>query len=115
MANIISRFKEKPKLKITWWAFALGLTMIFSGPILGASAALLVPFLSKAISEKAASTVGFSLMILILGVLIAALITSVKSYRKGERSWAMWLGLIPAILASCFWVFMIIGELLFEH
>ena len=113
--EVLSTFKEKPKLKITWWAMGLGLVMIFSGPILGISAALLVPWLSKTISEKAASTIGFSMIIVMLGIMIAALITGIGAYLKGERSWAMWIGLIPAIIACLFWIFMLVGEFIFPH
>jgi len=115
MYQAISRFRDKPKLKITWWAMGLGLVMIFSGPTLGISAALIVPFLSKNISEKTGSTIGFGLMILMLGVLVAAMATSITAYRRGERSWVMWVGFIPAILGCAFWVFMIVGEFIFPH
>lgn len=112
---IISQFRDKPKLKITWWAMWLGLVTLFGGQILGISAALLVPLITKNTSEKVGSSIGFSVMILTFAVLIITLILSIKAYRHGERSWAMWLGLIPAILGCAFWIFMLAGELLFPH
>ena len=37
-----------------------------------------------------------------------------RSYRAGEHSWAVWLGLAPASLIMLFWVAMIGGEILFH-
>jgi cytochrome c biogenesis protein CcdA len=113
--EIISHFRDKPKTKITWWAFGLGILPLFSGPILGVMAAVVVPFIAKNTSEGVGSAIGFSVGILTLAITIAALICGTIAFRRGERSWVMWFGFIPAILAGCFWVFLIAGEFLFPH
>lgn len=112
---IISTFKETPKTKIGWSAFILSLVAIFSGPILGISAALIVPSLDNAMGERIGQIFGFSLMIVMFGVLVAMLVCSIKAFRAGERSWAVMLSLVFSVLSVLFWLFMLVGELLFPH
>lgn len=113
--EIISTFREKPKNKMGWWAFGLAMIIVFSGPILGMSAALLVPLVSNNVSERVGSIVGGSVGFLAVAAYITALVLSIKSYRHGERSWAVMTALAISILVSCFWVFLLVGELAFPH
>jgi len=113
--QIISQFKEKPRLRITWWAMGLGLVTLFIGPLLGFSAAVIVPWVASLTGGKTGAAFGFNLGLVALLLTIAALTTGWISLHKGERSWALWLGFIPALLAGAFWVFMIIGEIAFPH
>ncbi|MFA6027788.1 MAG: hypothetical protein WC752_02580 [Patescibacteria group bacterium] len=112
--KIISHFNEKPKTKICWISMILGLISISSGPILGISAAVLMPFLSS-MNENIAGTIGIVSVIMVFVMTIVALVVAILAYRKGERSWAMWVGLVPAVLGAAFWVFMLVGEFLFPH
>lgn len=50
-----------------------------------------------------------------LGFAIATLVDFIQYRKMGERSWKMWVGFIPAFLVFCFWMFMIVGELVFPH
>jgi uncharacterized membrane protein len=104
-----------PKTKLEKWAMWLGLLPFFSGPILGISAALVVPLISRTTSEKVASTIGFSLGIGLIVLTITAFVLNILVYRTGNRSLSMWIGLIPSILALLFWIFMIVGEFAFPH
>jgi hypothetical protein len=113
--EIISQFKEKPKTKVAWWAMYLGLIAIFSGPLAGINAAVVNPWIARVSGEKLGLAAGFVFVFVILIVAISALVTGTLAYRKGERSWVMWVGLIPAILAAAFWIFMVVGEILFPH
>lgn len=114
--EIISKFKEKPKTKITWWAMYLGLTTMLGGPVLGIFASVIRPMIDEAgNNENIGRVVGFIVMIGALVLLISALVTSIRAFKLGERSWVLWIGFIPAMLASAFWLFMIIGEFLFPH
>ena len=111
----ISKFQEKPRTKTAWWAMGLGLGAILGGPILGIFAAVVRPMIDEASSENVGAVAGFGTIIVVLILLVSALVTGVRAFRKGERSWVLWVGFIPAILAGAFWVFMIIGEFIFPH
>lgn len=113
--KIISRPKESPATKIGWWAFGLSAVTIMSGPILGISAAVLVPFLSTSVSEKVSIIIGASVAILVILIYLATLVLSIVAFRKGERSWAVLTALTLAGLETIFWIFMIVGEFLFPH
>ena len=114
--EIISKFKEKPRTKTAWWAMWLGLSTVLGGPmLLGIYTAVIRPIIDITISENAGQIIGFGSMIVALISLISALVLGIVAFRKGERSWVLWLGFIPAILAGVFWIFMIIGEFIFPH
>ncbi len=113
--QIISKFKEKPKTKTAWWAMGLGLAVIFSPTFFGIFAAVIRPLIDKVTSENIGAAIGFSLIPALLILLVAALATSISAFKKGERSWVLWIGFVPAILGCAFWVLMIIGEFVFPH
>jgi hypothetical protein len=113
--EVISKFKEKPITKTAWWAMGLGLSTILSGPLLGIFTAVVRPMIDRTISENAGAAIGFGLMIVVLILSISALVLGVLAFGKGERSWALWVGFVPAILVAAFWVFMTIGEFIFPH
>ena len=111
----ISKFKEKPKTKIAWWVMGLGLSSILIFPFFGIFTAFIRPIIDKASSEIFGAAVGFGSMIVALILLVSALAIGVRAFKKGERSWVLWVGFVPAILVGAFWVFMIIGEFIFPH
>ena len=113
--EIISTFKEKPKTKTAWWAMGLGLATILTGPLLSIFVAVFRPMLDKASSENVGVAFGFNLGLASLILSICALVTGARAFRKGERSWILWVGFIPAIISGAFWIFMIIGEFVFPH
>ena len=114
--EVISKFKEKPRTKTAWWAMGLGLATVLGGPImLGIFAAVIRPIIDKTSNENIGAVAGFGSMIVALIILIAALVIGVRAFKKGERSWVLWVGFVPAILGGVFWVFMIIGEFVFPH
>lgn len=93
----------------------LGLSTIFIGPILGIFAAVIRPIIDKASSENVGAAIGFNFGVASLILSVLALITCIRAFKKGERSWVLWAGFVPAILAGAFWIFMIIGEFIFSH
>jgi hypothetical protein len=116
--EVISKFKEKPKTKIAWWAMGLGLATILGSPLSplnGIFIAVIRPMIDKAISENVGAAIGFSSMIVSSILLVSALVTSILALRKGERSWVLWVGFVPAILAGAGLVVLIIGEFIFPH
>ena len=112
---IISTFGEKPKTKTAWRAMGLGLAAICAGPILGTFAGFVRPIIDDAIGESIGAAVGFGAGILILSLSVSAEGAGVRALRKGEPSWVLWVGFVPAMLAAVFWVLMIIGEFVFTH
>jgi hypothetical protein len=113
--EVISKFKEKPRTKTAWWAMGLGLATILVYPLLGIFAAVVRPMIDKASNENVGAVAGFGSMIVALILSVSALVTGVLAFKKGERSWVLWVGFVPAILVGAFWVFMIIGEFIFPH
>lgn len=113
--EIISTFRESPKTKYGKVAFVLSVISICSGPILGISAALIVPSIAKVVSERVGQVFGFMLMIVMVCVLVTLVFCSLKAYRAGERSWQVMVAVALSALTVLFWVFMLVGELLFPH
>ena len=113
--EVISKFKEKPRTKTAWWAMGLGLATILVYPLLGIFIAVIRPMIDKAISENVGAAIGFSSIIVSTILLVSALVTSILALRKGERSWVLWVGFVPAILAGAGLVVLIIGEFIFPH
>jgi hypothetical protein len=111
----ISKFSQKPKTRLGWWVFGLGLPLLFVGPILGFFASVIRPLLDSSVAELVGQISGIALIILIAADVITATVLGLIAIKKGERSWAVWLGLIPAILALLFFAFMLLGELIFPH
>jgi uncharacterized membrane protein YhaH (DUF805 family) len=86
---VLSKFKEKPKTKTAWWAMGLGLATILGGPILGINAAVINPLITKISNNATASIIGLILVLTILSLSVAALVTGVRAWRSGERSWVL--------------------------
>lgn len=113
--EVISKFREKPRTKTAWWAMGLGLSTFLIGPMLGIFVAVLRPIIDRASSENTGAAIGFNAGLFALILSIVALVVCIRAYKKGERSWILWVGFVPAILTGAFWIFMIIGEFLFPH
>ena len=92
----------------------LGLASVLVFPALGFFGTVIGPLLGPL-----GRMFGFSLGLVVAmsGVVlsVAALVTSVRAYRAGERSPALWIGLVLAVLVALFWGFMVVGELVFPH
>ncbi len=112
---IISKFREKPKTRTAWWAMGLGLSVFLMGPMLGIFAAVIRPLIDEATNETVGAAIGFLFGIGALVLSIAALVTGIRAYRKGERSWVMWVGFVPSIMVALFWVFLLVGEFAVPH
>lgn len=101
--QIISKFRQNPKLKITWWVFGF-----FVYIILGIIAYIImrqIPLNQNIYPDiydmkiEAVSRLLKILMIEIIGS-IPAFILGIIAYKKGERSWILWLGFVPATLIN---------------
>lgn len=112
---VISKFREKPKMKTTWSAMWLGLASLLVFPMLGISAAVIVPFADRTAGEAAGVAVGVAVAASGVLLSVAAFVAAVRAYRRGERSWVMWLGFLPAMFVALSWALMILGEVLMPH
>jgi hypothetical protein len=113
--GVISKFREKPKTKTAWWAMGLGLATLLGGPIMGVNAAVIQPMIEASGVKYLGTAMSLGLIFAVLGIIIAAFVTSMRALRSGERSWVVWVGFAPAILSSAFWVLMVVGEFVFPH
>jgi predicted membrane protein len=114
-SEITSTFKDKPKFSITWWAMGFGLATVLLGPFLGMMASFIVPWVTRTFGRTTGRAFGFNTGISGVVLTIAAITFGIISLRKGERSWALWLGFIPAVLTGAFFLFMIVGEFVYPH
>jgi MFS family permease len=113
--KIISKLKEKPKTKLAWWTMGLGLSIIFAGRILSIIVTMLFRSINPVEMGEAGGVFGFNPVMVSFALAISTLIVGFIAFKKGERSWVLWVGLIPAILFCAFLIPMIIGEALFPH
>ena len=115
--EVLSKFKEMPKTKTTWWAMRLGLATMLIGPMIGIVASTIRPMIDPVSvnKENTGIAVGFSGGMFGLVLAIATLVAWYRAYKAGERSWILWVGFVPAILIIAFWIFMIVGEFIFPH
>lgn len=105
--TIISRPQKPPALNITWWGMAAGLLAFLS-----LLAAFFVNIALPEAPSGAAPVLSIVLGNLMLLFGIAALVLTGIALAKGERSWAVWVGFVPAALICAFWAFMFVGDLL---
>lgn len=105
----------KPKLKITWLVLVLGLLSCLG--FISISINSVIQFLSTVVSPILGHGLSPVFIIAIFSIISAliSIVTGIYTYRKGERSWVLWLGFIPAILTCAFWIFLIVGELILSH
>ena len=113
--EIISRFGDKPKLKITRWAMGLGIAAFLFVPFLNFFAMVLRPLIDKSAGEEVGRAIGFNIGLFPIPLALTALVLGMISHHRGERSWAMWVGYLPGVVLTAFWVFMIVGEFVFPH
>ena len=108
MKTSLNRFRERPATRLAWWGFGLGMAMIVWIFLLSIFTAVIRPWLNSASSPIASPAfgigMGFVLMILALGALVCCGI----AIFKGERSWAVWAGLLPVAM----FLFMLIADLI---
>jgi hypothetical protein len=109
--EVISNFKDKPINKSTWTGMWLGLASILIFPLLSVNAIVIRPMINNAAGETVGTAVTGVAAILCIALSVLAIIVNIKSFRKGERSWAMWLGLTPSILIGTLFAVMIGAEI----
>lgn len=106
MKSASSHFRESPHTKPGWWAVWLTAAFVVLFLI---NSFVFMPLSSDAPWQHILLPFyGIFMLLCGLGAGIASLIAI---FRQRERSWLVWLPLLPGL-----WVlFMVIGELLFPH
>lgn len=94
----LNLLRDRPRTKSAWWSMGLGLTAL-----LGLGASSVLP--DADVTWRELNVVPS--VLLVLG--ISALVTGVAAYRRGERSFVLWIGLVPGILFGL----LLIAELAF--
>ncbi len=109
--EVISKFKDKPINKSTWIGMWLGLASILAFPLLGINAKFLRPILGDVVGEGTGSIVTAVFAFLCIMLIVIGFIANLRSYRRGERSWVMWLGFVPSILVGTLFAIMLGAEI----
>jgi ABC-type multidrug transport system permease subunit len=94
----LSQFRDRPTTKAAWWSMGLALS------------ALLVLLASGVVPDADVTWGELNVVPSVVVVLgISALVTGVTAYRRGERSFVLWIGLVPGVLFGL----LLIAELAF--
>jgi len=93
MNTVSSRFLGMPHTKLGWWSVGLSLLFTF----------LIVSVINELIHFP-------GMLLMIMGV-VGGIITSISLIWKRERSWLLWLMLLPGLFAIAF----SIAEILYPH
>lgn len=108
MKTPLNRFNERPVTRLAWWGFGLGMSMVLWVTLLSLFTAVIRPWLMSANSPFAAPNFGIGMGFVLMLLALAALVCCVLAFFKGERSWAVWVGLVPVAV----FLFMLIADLL---
>ncbi len=112
---MIKGILRKPQIQTAWWVLRLGLASLFA-PLLGVvNGFLRRVFDPGTVNGNVGIPTGFLIVMIAMALSLSAIVIGVRVYKRGERSWILWTGFVPALLVALFWTFMIIGELLFPH
>jgi hypothetical protein len=103
MKTTTSHFSDMPHTKPGWWA--IGLAGLFIVLFIFNSAVLMQPADPFHISQPVRIAYGF---VMLLSGLASGVIGLVAVIRAHERSWLVWLTILPGLMM----LFLIIGELL---
>lgn len=98
MKKSLNRFKNKPVTRLAWWGFGLGMAMILWVTLLNLFAAVIRPWLIRVNSPLASISFGMGMGFVLMLLALGALICCVTALFKGERSWAVWVGLFPVAM-----------------
>jgi uncharacterized membrane protein (DUF485 family) len=102
----LSRFWRKPASKLGWWAVGLAIAYL----VLYIAVTAIVAIRSNLPASASSTGINLGIPMLLIG-LAAGVVALVAILAKHERSWAVWLSLLPGILS----LLLIVGEFVFPH
>ena len=103
MADSSSRFLKRPGTRLGWWTVGLAIAFIV---MLMVNSTVVILF-SQDVSSRPAVLPNFGMLILLCG-LAAGVVGLIAIIRKHERSWLVWLSILPGALA----LLSILGDIL---
>lgn len=116
---VSSRFGEKPKTKNAMLALYLALAALVAPPLLGLLSSLFRFVFDRASYDQMPSAAnpvgGIGGVMLSFFLSVLALLSALRAYRLGERSWVMWVGLVLSLVVGLFWVILIAAQLIVPH
>jgi hypothetical protein len=107
MKTPLNRFNERPATQIAWWGFGLGMAMILWVMLLSIFTAVIRPWLFSANSPLVDPQFGIGMGFVLMVLGLATLVCCLFAIFKGERSWAVWVALVPVAV----FLFMLIADL----
>lgn len=66
-------------------------------------------------NQNAAETVSFVIGLIALAFSVSGIISNIKAFKTGDRSWSVWVGLVLSIVLSIFWLTAFVVELFFAE
>ena len=102
-----NRFFSRPVTPTGWWAAGLGIGFVV---LFLVNALILIPFSAALPPWSRPLMIFYGLFMLACG-LGGALAGLLALLRRGERSWLVWLPLLPGALV----IFLLLGEFLVPH
>jgi hypothetical protein len=103
-----NRFRDQPATRLAWWGFGLGMAMVLWVFLLSIFTAVIRPWLISTSSPIASPDFGIGMGFILMALALGALVCCSIAIIKGERSWAVWAGLLPVAM----FLFMLIADLL---
>lgn len=101
--KICSKFEEMPKLKLTWLFLSLSSVLIFGIVFLFIQAFTPIKAISGTNPYSAVYSLASKLIVIAIIeiiIFIPSLVLGICAYKKGERSWFLWIGFLPVIMIS---------------
>lgn len=106
----VNSFREKPINRMTWVGLCLGVASVVTVPFFGAMNAVVRPKIDNLAGEAIGNIFGAGSVVAWLTLLTISLIINIRSFRKGERSWVMWVGLLLSTVIAGMMLLMIVAE-----
>lgn len=106
MKTISSHFNEKPHTRLGWWSVWLGAAFVVMFII---NSTVFMPTSSDAPWRQVILPF-YGISMLLCG-LAAGIIGLIALVRQHERSWVVWLTILPGLLV----LFFVLGEILVPH
>lgn len=101
-----SPFWRRPVSKLGWWAVGLAIAYL----VLYLAVTAIVFLRSNLPASTSTSSPNLGIFMLAVG-LAAGIVALIAILKKHERSWAVWLSLLPGMTS----LFLLVGEFAFPH
>jgi hypothetical protein len=115
--KIANKPLDQPQTSTGWRVFALGVSALLIVPLLGVLGSLLRLVLDP-VSVNPEHPIQFAgglvSVVVSLALSVSALVIGIRALKSGNRSWAVWAGVVLALLSGGLWVIIILANLFFS-